>query len=95
MLASGVRGNHHFSALVSRSLAARPSHRPNFLHREPVGLVGPHGALRSRILKRAQTQEYGERVLDDLHVALAGLASVLTTCAADQLLIKRQIDPRA
>jgi hypothetical protein len=67
----------------SRSLTARLSHRPNFLHREPIGLIGLQGPPRSRILKRTQTEKDGKRVLDDLHVALAGLAGVLLARAAD------------
>jgi hypothetical protein len=57
-----------------------------------VGIVSRQRTLRSRFVKSAQAEEDGKRILDNLIVALIGLAQVLTAGAADQILIERQVD---
>jgi hypothetical protein len=61
------------------SPATRPTDRPNLLHGKPVGVLGIEGALRSRVLKRAQAEVDGECALAHLYIALAERA----WCPAD------------
>jgi hypothetical protein len=74
------------------SPAACPAHCADLLHSEPVGILGRQRTLRSRLVKSAQTKENGERILDNLNVALSSRADVLPARKANQILIEHQVD---
>ncbi|MGI8511346.1 MAG: hypothetical protein ACR2NH_01810 [Solirubrobacteraceae bacterium] len=64
----------------------------NFFDGEAIGLLGVEYALCARGIKRSESEIYGECVLDDLSVALAGATAILLTSATDQFLVERQAD---
>jgi hypothetical protein len=70
----------------------RPAHHLNLLHSEPVGIFSRQRASRSRFRKGVQAEEDGERILDNLRVALASLGGVLPTDTADHLVIEHHSD---
>jgi hypothetical protein len=72
---------------------AGATHSVDLFDGETVGIRWREGALGARVIKRSITQVDGERVLDDLDIALAGRADVLLAGAPNQLLIERQADP--
>jgi hypothetical protein len=73
------------------SPAACPAHCSDLLHSKPVGIPGRQRTLRSRLVKSSQTEENGERILDNLNVALSSPADVLPARKTDQILIEHQV----
>ncbi len=68
--------------------AARRTHGSNLTHRESIGLLGDQHALSTRVAKRTQPERDGERVLDNLGVALVRLGNVLAPRALDERFVK-------
>ena len=64
----------------------------NLFDGEAIGLLGVESALCARGIKRSESEIYGECVLDDLNVALAGATTIPLTRATDQLLVEWQAD---
>ena len=64
----------------------------NFFDGEAIGLLGIEYALCARGIKRSESEIYGECVLDDLNVTLAGATAILLTSATDQFPVERQAD---